>query len=198
DPNSRSRRVLALVTQHRLFRASLTLAIVLASAGIGCVYPATKPLAQAPPNVGAIDLADPGPPPGTAPQYYFKEIPLGAKNTNDVFVALVFSGGGTRAAALSYGVLDKLRNIRINCADPSAPSTCEKSLLDEVDVISSVSGGSFPAAYYALYGDRIFDPKQSFHTGFLKYNVERELFGESLYYPQNWLRLLSRVEIAAN
>jgi hypothetical protein len=31
------------------------------------------------------------------------------------------------------------------------------SLLDEVDVISSISGGSFPAAYYALRDKKIFD-----------------------------------------
>jgi len=32
----------------------------------------------------------------------------------------------------------------------------ERSLLDELDTYASVSGGSFPAAYYGLYHDRIF------------------------------------------
>ena len=62
-------------------------------------------------------------------------------NTNSLFVCLAFSGGGTRAAALSYGVLEKLEETRI------VWKGVEKSLLDEVDCISSVSGGSFTAAY---------------------------------------------------
>ena len=35
------------------------------------------------------------------------------KNSESLFVILTFSGGGTRAAALSYGVLEKLRNTPI-------------------------------------------------------------------------------------
>ena len=47
-----------------------------------------------------------------------------------------------------------------------------KRLLDEVDFISSVSGGSFTAAYYGLYGDRIFD---DFEEVFLRRDVEGKL-----------------------
>jgi NTE family protein len=32
-----------------------------------------------------------------------------------------------------------------------------RRLLDEVDAISSVSGGRFTSAYYGLHGDGIFD-----------------------------------------
>ena len=35
------------------------------------------------------------------------------KNSESLFVILTFSGDGTRAAALSYGVLEKLRNTPI-------------------------------------------------------------------------------------
>lgn len=73
------------------------------------------------------------------------------KNSDDVFVVLAFSGGGTRAAALSYGVLEKLRDT------PVTINGIERRLLDEVDVISSVSGGSYTAAYYGLFGDDIFE-----------------------------------------
>ena len=95
--------------------------------------------------------------PGT-PRYGFPDEAAGA-NTHSLFVCLTFSGGGTRAAALSYGVLEKLRDTQIEWKGQT------KSLLDEVDCISSVSGGSFTAAYYGLFGDRIF---QDFEPRFLK------------------------------
>ncbi len=81
-------------------------------------------------------------------------------------VILAFSGGGTRAAALSYGVLEALRDTPL----PSGGK--RKRLLDEVDAISAVSGGSFTAAYYALKGDAIFT---DFEPNFLKRDVEGEL-----------------------
>jgi len=141
--------------------------------------------------------------------------PPASRNSDDVFVVLAFSGGGTRAASLSYGVLAQLRDIRFHwdpqtrqavaCneqdANAAAAQACKdkaRSLLDEVDVISSVSGGSFTAAYYALNREQIFDPNSSFHRSFLYYPVQRDLLGHAVYYPQNWLRLRSRVEIAAN
>lgn len=62
---------------------------------------------------------------------------------SDTFVALSFSGGGLRAAAFSYGVLEGLRELA------SKPG---RSLLDEVSFITSVSGGSLTAAYFGLHG----------------------------------------------
>ena len=56
-------------------------------------------------------------------------------NAQETFVVLVFSGGGTRSAAFAYGVLEKLRDTPITINGRS------RRLLDEVDVISSVSGG---------------------------------------------------------
>ncbi len=66
-------------------------------------------------------------------------------------VIMAFSGGGTRAAAYSYGVLETLRDIEINWEGR------QRKLIHEVDSISSVSGGSFTAAYYGLFGERIFE-----------------------------------------
>jgi NTE family protein len=63
----------------------------------------------------------------------------------DTFVVLAFSGGGTRAAAFSYGVLEKLRDTPVTIDGKSV------SLLHRVNVISSVSGGSYTAAYYGLW-----------------------------------------------
>ena len=71
--------------------------------------------------------------------------------TDDILLALTFSGGGTRAAAFSYGVLEGLADTTI------VVNGKKRRLLDEVDAIGSVSGGSFTAAYYGLFGDQIFE-----------------------------------------
>ena len=83
--------------------------------------------------------------------YRYGNIAPGPKNSDSLLLVLTFSGGGTRAASFAYGVLEKLRDTEIVWEGQS------RRLLDEVDVISSVSGGSLPAAYYGLYGDKIFD-----------------------------------------
>jgi NTE family protein len=67
-------------------------------------------------------------------------------------VILAFSGGGTRAAAFSYGVLETLRSIQI-----TTKTGRKTRLLDEVDAITGVSGGSFTALAYGLYGEKLFD-----------------------------------------
>ena len=125
-----------------------------------------------------------------AKEYRFNAEPSG-KNTNSLFICLEFSGGGTRAAALSYGVLNLLHDTRITWKG------VEKTLLDEVDCISSVSGGSFTAAYYGLFGDRLFT---DFRTRFLEADVQRALFWQ-LFIPTNWIRLaspyFSRIDLAA-
>ena len=104
---------------------------------------------------------------------------------------LTFSGGGTRAAALAYGVLEALR------ATPIVWEGERRSLLDEVDVISAVSGGSFTAVYYALKRERAF---ADFESAFLKRDVEADL-RRQLLSPVNWARLASptfdRIDLAA-
>ncbi len=61
-------------------------------------------------------------------------------------VALSFSGGGMRAAAFSYGVLTGFDET------PVKTRTGPVSLLDRLDFLSGVSGGSVLAAYYGLKG----------------------------------------------
>jgi NTE family protein len=96
-------------------------------------------------------------------------------------LTLAFSGGGTRAAALAYGVLEALRDTEVVVGGE------RKRLLDEVDAVSGVSGGSFPAAYYGLFGDRVFD---EFEGRFLKRNIQRALILQVLR-PRNLLRLFT-------
>ena len=113
------------------------------------------------------------------------------RDAGHVFVTLAFSGGGTRAAALAYGVLEELEATEVVVRGD------RKRLLDEVDTVSGVSGGSFPAAYYGLFGDRIFT---EFEQAFLKRNVQRGLILRILR-PRNLLRLFtpltSRSELAS-
>jgi len=103
-------------------------------------------------------------------------------NSDSLFLVLTFSGGGTRAASLSYGLLEELARTEIIIDGR------KRRLLDEVDLISGVSGGSFTAAYYGLFGDRIFD---DFEKKFLKKNIQRGLLARALLYPPNWFRLFS-------
>ena len=58
-------------------------------------------------------------------------------------------------------------------------------LLDEVDVITGVSGGSFTALAYGLYGDRLF---ADYEQRFLKRDVQGEIIARALT-PLNWGRL---------
>jgi NTE family protein len=102
-------------------------------------------------------------------------------NDERLFVVLAFSGGGTRAAALSYGVLDALRNEQLVIDNTPSP------LLDQVDVISAVSGGSYTAAYYGLFGERLFE---DFEERFLRRNWPRT-YRWMLANPLNMARLTS-------
>lgn len=151
------------------FLAFLITAVFLA----GCShYPQNQPLGSA----SCMDTYD----------FHLLDSP---DNGDETFVVLTFSGGGTRAAAFAYGVLAKMREIPIE--------NNRKNLLDEVDVISTVSGGSFTGAYYTLFGDKIFT---EFKNKFLYRDIEGELLWK-LVNPVNWWRLaspyFSRIDLAA-
>jgi len=150
----------------------LILSFVALTAAACAHYPANQPLQQ----------------PSPAMPYEFSRFNQ-PPDADETFVVLTFSGGGTRAACLSYGVLKALKNIRL-------PGT-SRTVLEEVDVISTVSGGSFTGAYYALFGDRIF---ADFEAKFLKRNIQGELAGK-VANPYNWFRLaspyFSRIDLAA-
>ena len=132
----------------------------------GCThYPVNQPLKQVDPQSGYRGkyMGTPG-------------------NSENLLLYLTFSGGGTRAAALSYGVLEELRITEVVIDGK------KRRLLDEVDGISSVSGGSFTAGYYGLFGDRVFE---DFETKFLKKNIQGALAVRMFLNPINWFRLSS-------
>lgn len=135
-------------------------------AAAGCAhYPVNQPLSHYDPESG------------------YREAFMGVPgNSHELLLYLTFSGGGTRAAAFSYGVLEELRKTEVTIKGK------KRRLLDEVDVISSVSGGSFTSGYYGLFGEKIFE---DFETKFLKKNIEGILFANMLSNPYNWVRLPS-------
>lgn len=106
--------------------------------------------------------------------------------SDDITLVLAFSGGGSRAAALSYGVLEGLRDSTVTIDGRQV------RLLDEVDMITSVSGGSFTAAYFGLHGDKIFE---DFEDDFLRRDYVSEwLYG--LASPLLWFSSRGRTDIA--
>ncbi len=116
-----------------------------------------------------------------------------AVNESESLVVLTFSGGGTRAAAFAYGVLEVLRKT-----EGVGPKGNRVRLIDTVDVITGVSGGSFTALAYGLYGDKLF---ADYEQRFLKRNVQGEILTRTLN-PFNWPSLNSanwgRSELAAD
>ena len=141
------------------------LALAFACAFAGCAHwPATPKLEQAgAPGYRVGDATRPG-------------------QSDDLLVILALSGGGTRAAALGYGVLEELRRTEVTVNGQ------KRRLLDEVDVISAVSGGTFPATYYALRGEKTFE---EFETKVLLRRFESELAQKIILNPANWFRLPS-------
>ena len=112
--------------------------------------------------------------------YRFENLQCSIANTNSLFVCLSFSGGGTRAAAFSLGVLQALEETKIKGGS--------KRLLDEVDAVSAVSGGAFTAAYYGLYGQ---EKLLSDFEPILQRDFTNEILRRGLLCPYNGIRLLS-------
>jgi len=123
---------------------------------------------------------------------YRNELYSRAEGSDELTLLLAFSGGGTRAAAFAYGVLEELAVTHV------AFDGRVRSLFDEIDQVSSVSGGSFTAAYLGLRGRQTFE---DFRERFLERNVQSELL-LSLLWPINWLKLFSpyweRSDLAAD
>jgi NTE family protein len=69
----------------------------------------------------------------------------GGYQSDTAAIGLAFSGGGTRAAAFSYGVLRALART------PSRDGR-HRDLLGHVGIVTGVSGGSITAAYFGLRG----------------------------------------------
>lgn len=172
-PWDRKRRIACPGRRQKLHRRVVRCAagiVLLLAAGLvsaGCTtVTMNQPLTElAPPGLGPLSTGG------------YRRVALDPKGASDgLLVVVAFSGGGKRSAAFAYGVLKGMRDFEIEV------DARKRRLLDEIDTISAVSGGSFPAAYYALHRDRIFT---DFEADFLKRDVESYIWGIYLL-PWNW------------
>lgn len=101
-------------------------------------------------------------------------------------VIVTFSGGGTRAAALADGALRALQETLVSATSTKVP------LSSQIDVISSVSGGSVTAAYFALGGTQGLDDLE---TNFLHSDIIGSLLKRAAWNP--WRLFYPRIDIFA-
>lgn len=104
-------------------------------------------------------------------------------------IGLALSGGGYRAVAYHIGTLRALHNLKI---------------LDRIDVISSVSGGSITSAYYLLHKDNYQEFESTFshklrkgvlHLALINLLVVLAGIGTLVYFMGWWTLLLSLIMI---
>lgn len=91
---------------------------------------------------------------------------LQQQDADEAFIVLMISGGGSRAAALGYGVLEALARQEVHLGGR------KRKLADSIDLVYGVSGGAVLAAYYSLHGA---DTIPRFEKHFLKQNFQRQI-----------------------
>ena len=166
----------SMMQAMRFGRSSLTalcLTVVLLGVASGMLSgcSTTRPWVNAPLPGGVIP-----------PDPYSPESMLDASADDlSMIAAVTLSGGGARAAAFGYGVLKALHQTPITLNGRNT------SLLDQVGVITGVSGGSIVATYYAAFGTETFN---RFETDFLRQNFQDTLISHALK-PGNLIDLSS-------
>lgn len=101
--------------------------------------------------------------------------------SDSLVLVVTVSGGGMRAAAFAYGVLEGLKETQIVWEGQST------DLFSEIDLISGVSGGGILATYATLYGEGTFP---AFKEKFLYQDFQTHLVS-SIFAPTNLVRLTS-------
>lgn len=93
--------------------------------------------------------------------------PAPVQENSETMIGLSFSGGGMRASAFAFGVLQELSK-----SEGVLRNGMRTPLIDQVSLVSGVSGGSITAAYFALRGHDIL---ADFRKRFLFQDVEASL-----------------------
>ena len=104
-------------------------------------------------------------------------------NSDSMIVLVAFSGGGYRAAGLALAVMELLRDT------PIVWEGHQRQLLDEVDFISSVSGGSLAAAWFALHRETFFE---TFEAQVLSFDLQTALTARILSPQGLWRQSSAR------
>lgn len=108
----------------------------------------------------------------------------GAVGAGELYVGLAFSGGGMRASAFAYGMLQELRAQGAITGTPDG-------VLDSVRLVSGVSGGSVTAAQFGLWGAKGLD---GYRERYLITNAEKYMANS----PLNPLTLVKGLSGGAN
>ena len=134
------------------FQLKSTLSILSLALLSACSLVKYQPVA----GIDAVDLKQ---------GYRFETSKLQREDNDDTLIVVMFSGGGTRAAALGYGVLEQLNQQQVTIGG-----------LANVDVVVGVSGGSVLAAYFALKGEETIP---LFYKRFLHQNFQRQVIKQA-------------------
>lgn len=101
------------------------------------------------------------------------------------FLAVAVSGGGSRSAVWSAAVLEELfRQVKLSDG---------RSITEEIDYISSVSGGSISSAYWCLNKPEVDTTYTSEYDAFFNRfaaDMSTNIQGEMISRPREWFRLL--------
>ena len=104
-----------------------------------------------------------------------------SEKEDNVIGIVMFSGGGTRAAAFGYGVLETLKKQQVKINGKST------NLLNTIDLVYGISGGSVLATYFGLHGEETIP---LFKQNFLSLNLQKMMIGQ-VFSMANWSRLAS-------
>jgi NTE family protein len=130
------------------------------------------------------------------PQSAQNPLPPAAEQDEQTLVFVALSGGGTRAAAMSWRVLETFKKIPYEYEDRSG-KTVRSNLADQIDYISGISGGSFAAAGFCVYKNDM----DIFRKRFIERNIQGAISKRLFVPPWNLMRLVSsdydRINIAS-
>jgi predicted acylesterase/phospholipase RssA len=109
-------------------------------------------------------------------------------------VGLACSGGGSRAAYLTAAILSEIHRstIRLNVTGESKEDV---DLLDQLDYVSSVSGGSLSASYFVLHRSELRAPADSIPWRSYRSNMAidfrpRQWFLRGILNPATWVKVM--------
>lgn len=117
-----------------------------------------------------------------------------ALDLSPIAVGLAASGGGSRAAYLTAAVLREIRRTGLQVPRPTdSPSVA--SLLEQIDLISSVSGGSLAATYFAQHFELLSKadadgPEWRYFLDRMARSYRNDLTRSALLRPASWVKWL--------